>query len=100
MKSLEFPSVARNAPLHLKVYSKADDALLFSSAIRLYVGDVSQMVGWLNLRSVAGGSGGLPTRLTTPDWPPEVHEPGTVVFVHGYNMEEDDETPLWAKNVF
>ena len=97
---MEFPTVARNAPLHLKVYSKADDALLFSSSIRLHVGDVSQMVGWSNLRSVAGGSGGVPTCLTTPDWPPEAHEPGTVVFVHGYNMEEDDETPLWAQNVF
>ena len=97
---MEFPSPARYGGLRLKVYSKADDHLLFSSAIRLHVGDVSQMVGWLNLRSVAGGSGGVPTRLTTLDWPPEAHEPGTVVFVHGYNMEEDDETPLWAKNVF
>ena len=97
---MEFPSPARYGGLRLKVYSKADDHLLFSSAIRLHVGDVSQMVGWLNLRSVAGGSGGVPTRLTTPDWPAEAHEPGTVVFVHGYNMEEDDETPLWAKNVF
>ena len=97
---MEFPSPARYGGLRLKVYSKADDHLLFSSAIRLHVGDVSQMVGWLNLRSVAGGSGGVPTRLTTPDWPAEAHEPGTVVFVHGYNMEEDDETPLWRKNVF
>ena len=49
---------------------------------------------------VEADSGGVPTRLTTMDWPPEAHEPGNVVFVHGYNMEEDDETPLWAKNVF
>lgn len=97
---MEFPSPARYGGLRLKVYSKADDHLLFSSAIRLHVGDVSQMVRWLNLRSVAGGSGGVPTRLTTPDWPAEAHEPGNVVFVHGYNMEEDDETPLWAQNVF
>ena len=27
------------------------------------------MVGWLNLRDVAGGSGGMPTRLATDDWP-------------------------------
>ena len=97
---MEFPSAARYAPLRLKVYSKADDALLFSSSITLHVGDVSQMVGWLNLRSAAGRSGGVPTRLTTMDWPTEAHEPGNVVFVHGYNMEEDDETPLWAQNVF
>lgn len=43
---------------------------------------------------VEADSGGVPTRLTTMDWPPEAHEPGNVVFVHGYNMEEDDETPL------
>ena len=65
---MEFPSPARYGVLRLKVYSKADDRLLFSSAIRLHVGDVSQMVGWLNLRSVAGGSGGVPTRLNTPDY--------------------------------
>ena len=97
---MEFPSPARYGGLRLKVYSKVDDHLLFSSSLGLHVGDVSQMVGWLNLRNVAGESGGVPTRLSTPDWPPEAHEPGTVVFVHGYNMEEDDETPLWAKNVF
>ena len=97
---MEFPSPARYGGLRLKVYSKVDDHLLFASSLGLHVGDVSQMVGWLNLRSVAGGSGGVPTRLNTPDWPPEAHEPGTVVFVHGYNMEEDDETSLWAKNVF
>ena len=34
------------------------------------------------------------------DWPAEEHQFGNVVFVHGYNMEEDVETPLWAKNVF
>ena len=97
---MEFPSAARYAPLRLKVYSKADDALLFSSSIMLHVGDVSQMVGRLNLRSAAGGSGGVPTRLTTTDWPPEAHEPGNVVFVHGYNMEEDKEVAPWAQNVF
>ena len=97
---MEFPGAARYAPLRLRVYSKADDALLFSSSIMLHVGDVSQMVGWLNLRSAAGGSGGVPTRLTTTDWPPEAHEPGNVVFVHGYNMEEDKEVGPWAQNVF
>ncbi len=97
---MEFPGSARYAPLRLKVCSKADDALLISSSITLHVGDVSRMVGWLNLRSAAGGSGGVPTRLTTMDWPPEAHEPGNVVFVHGYNMEEDKEVAPWAKNVF
>ena len=63
-------------------------------------GDASQMVGWLNLRDAAGGSGGVPTRLATDDWPAEEHEPGNVVFVHGYNMHEGDETKLWAQNVF
>ena len=86
--------------LRLQVYSSADDAPLFSAAIKIHVGDVADMMGWLNLRSAAGGSGGVPTRLTMPDWPPEAHEPGTVVFVHGYNMEEDKEVAPWAKNVF
>lgn len=97
---MEFPYYARGHDLYLNVYSKSDNALLFSSSIRLHVGDVSQMVGWENLRSVAGGSGGLSTRLATADWPAEEHEPGNVVFVHGYNMEEDVETQLWAQNVF
>ena len=97
---MEFPSVARYGNLYLKVHSRSDDSLLFSTSIKLHVGDVSQMIGWSNLRSAAGGSSGVPTRLATPDWPAEAHEPGNVVFVHGYNMEEDEETPLWAQNVF
>ena len=97
---MEFPEIARYNSLYLNVYSKSDNALLFSSSIKLHVGEVSKMIGWENLRSVAGGSGGLQTRLTTDDWPADEHEPGNVVFVHGYNMEEDIETPLWANNVF
>ena len=58
------------------------------------------MIGWLNIRSAAGGSDGVPTRLPTPDWPECEHKTGNLVFVHGYNMAEDAETPLWAKNVF
>ena len=86
--------------LRLRAYSSADDALLFSAAIKIHVGDVADMMGWLNLRDAAGGSDGVPTRLATPDWPAEEHEPGNLVFVHGYNMAEDAETPPWAKNVF
>ena len=81
-------------------WEQYDGAILFSSSLRLHVGEVSKMLGWENLRSIAGGSGGVPTRLATDDWPAEEHEPGNVVFVHGYNMEEDVETPLWAQNVF
>ena len=97
---MEFPDFARNHNLHLKVYSIPDDALLFSTSIGLHIGDISGMIGWENLRSAAGGSDGVPSRLATDDWPTSEHEPGNVVFVHGYNMEEDTETPLWAKNVF
>ena len=97
---MEFPEAARYHGLYLKVYSKSDDAILFSASLRLHVGEVSKMLGWENLRSAAGGSGGVPTRLATDDWPADEHEPGNVVFVHGYNMEEDVETPLWAQNVF
>jgi hypothetical protein len=97
---MEFPEIARYNSLYLNVYSKSDNALLFSSSIKLHVGEVSKMIGWENLRSAAGGSDGVPTRLATEDWPDEEHESGNVVFVHGYNMAEDAETPLWAKNVF
>ncbi|MBQ2628473.1 MAG: hypothetical protein IJG13_02220, partial [Kiritimatiellae bacterium] len=97
---MEFPEAARFHDLHLNVYSKSDDAILFSASLHLHVGEVSKMIGWENLRDAAGGSGGMPTRLATDDWPAEEHEPGNVVFVHGYNMEEDVETPLWAQNVF
>ena len=97
---VEFPELARDSSLCLNVYSKSDNALLFSSSIKLHVGEVSKMIGWENLRSVAGGSDGVPTRLATEDWPDEEHESGNVVFVHGYNMAEDAETPDWAKNVF
>ena len=97
---VEFPELARDSSLCLNVYSKSDNALLFSSSLKLHVGEVSKMIGWENLRSVAGGSDGVPTRLATEDWPDEEHESGNVVFVHGYNMAEDAETPLWAKNVF
>ena len=97
---MEFPDFARDHELYLNVYAKSDDALLFSAKLKLHVGDVSNMLGWENLRSAAGGSGGVPTRLAMDDWPDSEHEPGNVVFVHGYNMEEDVETQLWAQNVF
>ena len=97
---MEFPDEARNQNLLLKVYSTDDDALLFSSYLNLHVGLVADMIGWLNLRDVAGGSDGKETRLNAPDWPADAHEYGNVVFVHGYNMAEDVETPDWAENVF
>ena len=97
---MEFPDIAKHQDLCLNIYSKSDNALLFSSSIRLHIGNVADMLGWLNLRNAAGGSDGVPTRLATPDWPTDEHEPGYVVFVHGYNMAEDAETPPWAKNVF
>ena len=97
---MEFPDFARDHELYLNVYAKSDDALLFSAKLKLHVGVVSNMLGWENLRSVAGGSGGVPTRLATDDWPEDEHEEGNLVFVHGYNMEEDVETQLWAQNVF
>ena len=46
------------------------------------------MIAWENLRGAAGGSGGEPTRRWAPDWPASAREPGNIVFVHGYNMEE------------
>lgn len=97
---MEFPDFARDHELYLNVYTKTDNALLFSAKLKLHVGDVSNMLGWENLRSAAGGSGGVPTRLVTDDWPEDEHEEGNLVFVHGYNMEEDVETQLWAQNVF
>ena len=97
---MEFPEFARDHELYLNVYTKTDNALLFSAKLKLHVGDVSNMLGWENLRGAAGGSGGVPTRLATDDWPEDEHEEGNLVFVHGYNMEEDVETQLWAQNVF
>ena len=97
---MEFPDTAKHQDLCLNIYSKSDNALLFSSKIELHIGNVTDMIGWLNLRDAAGGSGGMPTRLATPDWPAYEHEQGNVVFVHGYNMHEGDETKLWAQNVF
>ena len=97
---MEFPDFARDHELYLNIYAKTDNALLFSAKLKLHVGDVLNMLGWENLRSAVGGSGGVSTRLATDDWPEYEHEPGNVVFVHGYNMEEDVETQLWAQNVF
>jgi len=97
---IEFAKAVPTDGLYLRIYSKADNACLFSDAIWLHVGDVSDMMGWLNLRSAAGGSDGVPTRLDTPGWPASEHDEGNIVFVHGYNMAEDAEVPLWAKNVF
>ena len=97
---MEFPETARSNSISLNVYCKSDNALLFSSSLKLHVGEVAKMIGWENLRSVAGGTDGVQTQLNTPDWPANAHEPGNVVFVHGYNMAEDAEAPCWAKNVF
>ena len=97
---VEFPDEQRNDSLYLRIYSKSDGSCLYSQSIRLHIGNIANMVGWQNLRGVSGGSGGVPTRIDTPDWPADEHEPGNVVFVHGYNMEEDVETQLWAQNVF
>ena len=97
---MEFPDIAKHQDLCLNIYSKSDNALLFSSKIELHIGNVTDMIGWQNLRDAAGGSGGMPTCFATPDWPAYEHEQGNVVFVHGYNMHEGDETKLWAQNVF
>ena len=97
---MEFPEEDRSGCLRLSIYSREGGACLYSYAMSLHIGNITNMVGWLNLRDVAGGSGGIPTRLDTPDLPEDAHGPGTVVFVHGYNMEDDFEAPLWAENVF
>lgn len=97
---MEFPEASRYGFLQFTAYSADGDVPLFTSALPLHVGDVGNMIAWLNLRSAAGGSGGVETRLWTDDWPESEHEPGNVVFVHGYNMAEDAEVPPWAENVF
>ena len=97
---MEFLQVARYERLYLNIYSKTNDTLLLSSFLQLHVGEVGRMMGWSNLRGAAGGTDGMPTQLDTDDWPTDEHEPGNIVFVHGYNMAEDAEAPLWAKNVF
>ena len=97
---MEFPEEDRQCRLRLKIYSKQDGACLYAQSIRLHVGNASNMIGWLNLREAAGGTDGVPTQLNASDWPVNAHEPGNVVFVHGYNMAEDAESPYWAKNVF
>ncbi|MBR3777657.1 MAG: hypothetical protein IKL02_08700, partial [Kiritimatiellae bacterium] len=97
---VEFPECDRYGDLYLNIYSKSDNKCIYSSKINLHIGEIDKMIGWLNIRSAAGGSDGVPTRLATPDWPESEHKTGNLVFVHGYNMAEDAETPLWAKNVF
>ena len=97
---VEFPECDRYGDLYLNIYSKSDNKRIYSSKINLHIGEIDKMIGWLNIRSAAGGSDGVPTRLATPDWPESEHKTGNLVFVHGYNMAEDAETPLWAKNVF
>ena len=97
---MEFPEASRYGFLQFTAYSADGDVPLFTSALPLHVGDVGNMIAWLNLRSVAGGSDGVDTRLWTDDWPESEHSLGNVVFVHGYNMAEDAEVPPWAENVF
>lgn len=97
---VEFPECYRYGAFYLNIYSKSDNKRIYSSKINLHIGEIDKMIGWLNIRSAAGGSDGVPTRLATPDWPESEHKTGNLVFVHGYNMAEDAETPLWAKNVF
>lgn len=97
---VEFPECDRYGDLYLNIYSKSDNKRIYSSKINLHIGEIDKMIGWLNIRSAAGRSDGVPTRLATPDWPESEHKTGNLVFVHGYNMAEDAETPLWAKNVF
>jgi hypothetical protein len=97
---MEFPECDKSGEVYLNVYAKSDNAHLYSSKIRLHIGEIDKMIGWLNIRSAAGETDGVPTRLATPDWPESEHKAGNLVFVHGYNMAEDEETPLWAKNVF
>ena len=97
---VEFPETTRYDSLHLRALLRETGEELFSAPLRIHVGDVDGMIGWENLRAAAGGSDGIPTRLSTPDWPEEDHEPGSFVFVHGYNVAEDSEFPFWARNVF
>ena len=98
---MEFPVVSGYGRLELKIISRSDGSVLYTESLPLNVGSVDNMIGWVNIRQAAGGSGGMPTRIPSFDWPPETaREPGTVVFVHGYNMEEGEETRDWARNVF
>lgn len=97
---MEFPEAARGEALVLEVRIAGLDVVLYSFPLYLHVGEAEKMVIWQNLRAVAGGSDGKPSTSWAQDWPAGEHEPGYVVFVHGYNMAEDAEVPFWAVNVF
>ncbi len=96
---LEFEEPRETCWFSIYVYTKDYD-LLYMTEVPLHIGELKNMMGWLNIREAAGGTGGVPTNLTCSDWPESEHKKGNVIFVHGYNMEEDIETEQWSKDVF
>ena len=75
---VEFPECYRYGAFYLNIYSKFDNKRIYSSKINLHIGEIDKMIGWLNIRSAAGGSDGVPTRLATPDWPESEHKTGNL----------------------
>ncbi len=96
----EFPDFAREESLELRAYSREGGELLFASPLGVHVGDAGRMIAWFNQRGLTGDGDGLPEDLSVGDWPASERDEGWLVFVHGYNMEEDREVPRWTKNVF
>ena len=62
----------------------------FSFSLPLRIAPVEDFYRWLNLRSLTGGSMEWPTRWTAPALPDVLCNGRHAVFVHGYNVAEND----------
>jgi hypothetical protein len=64
--------------------------LVGDAVLHLRTSSITNFYRHVNLRGVAGGRGGMPTRLETPSaWPDELTINKNFVFIHGYNVTAD-----------
>ncbi len=96
--AVEFPEAFRDASLSLRV-SLADGTLCFAQPLRITASPIDEMYGWVNLRRLVGKNEGDATSLSAPGWPSSEHQPGNLVFAHGYNVTKD-EARTWSRSVF
>ncbi len=97
---MEFSERNPNFNIWLYAREKEFNSIMYRTRVNVHVGNIADMISWINIRGAAGGTGGIPTVLDTYDWPKSERKDGSLVFVHGYNMVEGEETALWAMDVF
>lgn len=91
---------ATTIDLRIRVRRKSDGRELFSSSVNVHVCDVHDMYRWINLDPICGAdTDSKYADRTWVEWPDYEHADANVVFVHGYNVHEDEAWD-WSQAMF